>query len=825
MSAGLAFGIFNLTSIMIIVGVIIYSFYSINTVQTDVTTLASQTDVKFQDTDKNAIKMKNELSSNIQNTKQTVEGEIVKSHDDLDTSHKTMMGSLEKSMNDKISMLGTSTNSRFTDVANTMTSENIAIAKNFSNVNTSISNLDKNVSKRFIDMENTNSKQFSDMSTLINTRNQDIANKLAGTSSAFDKRFSDVQQQFKDMGANVENKLAGTSSAFDKRFSDVQQQFKDMGANTDKKYTDLNTAFSTLNADLTNFKTKTYTDDRNKLKEELMALQSKTVNDLQNSMKSNVDNVAKDLSNKINSSQVAYNDLKTKMDELQKRLNDQVNVYNQLNQNIAQSNGQGGASVTNTNEQIKQMAANIALTQQQIKSLLADQAKTDDNQNQATKDMQSQSSVLQAGIDAVKNTLNTQKTTIDTIVKSQQTYADGVAVQIADLQKKVMALTPQSTQGAQVQPIANAALQDIQNKFSDYQKQVAQTLVTQDGKIKTINDQLTLVQDQLKAVAPNTQSQVLNLQNQISSLQAQIKTSSDNLTALVASQNSAIQALQKQIASAGQSVVTSGLTPDQLTILNNAKASIADLTARITAAEKNIASIKIPSDLSQGGIISGDLTMKGNTIFAGGLSGAGIDRLKGEILASVPKVDFANVSNIAGPGIDKLKSDLLAALPVGKTGPVGATGSVGPQGPPGRDGAPGKDGAQGPPGRDGVPGKDGVQGPPGTAQLTGQLKLGGAWNSKVPVQISENTWIPYVDGNTFIRPGRDNGSVLVGDFSTSAVILGGQSGNVYMNANNLCVDDYCITKKQFKNLIMMAHPWGNTLNDAGNGKKTVNATY
>jgi hypothetical protein len=63
MSSGLIFGMVNLLLIIIIIGVILYTFYSINSVKSDVTSLINQTNLQLGDIDLNASEIKVELDS------------------------------------------------------------------------------------------------------------------------------------------------------------------------------------------------------------------------------------------------------------------------------------------------------------------------------------------------------------------------------------------------------------------------------------------------------------------------------------------------------------------------------------------------------------------------------------------------------------------------------------------------------------------------------------------------------------------------------------------------------------------------------------------
>lgn len=83
---------------------------------------------------------------------------------------------------------------------------------------------------------------------------------------------------------------------------------------------------------------------------------------------------------------------------------------------------------------------------------------------------------------------------------------------------------------------------------------------------------------------------------------------------------------------------------------------------------------KLKKDITlQGGHVDGDLTITGK-LTASDLSGAGVDRLKADILSAVPKTAFTNVQemkvagnvdiggNLTGVGVDKFKKDLLASV-------------------------------------------------------------------------------------------------------------------------------------------------------------------
>ena len=124
--------------------------------------------------------------------------------------------------------------------------------------------------------------------------------------------------------------------------------------------------------------------------------------------------------------------------------------------------------------------------------------------------------------------------------------------------------------------------------------------------------------------------------------------------------------------------------------------------------------------------------------------------------------------------------------PVGAQGIQGIPGQIGPMGPAGSNGAPGPQGLQGGPGQTGA---QGPQGPPGPNVLNAPFTMNQPYTGSNTTQLG-NSWFPFADNNTYIRPGVAgttlNGglagnTINIGDMGTTSVNIGMNGSTTTMN--------------------------------------------
>jgi hypothetical protein len=89
----------------------------------------------------------------------------------------------------------------------------------------------------------------------------------------------------------------------------------------------------------------------------------------------------------------------------------------------------------------------------------------------------------------------------------------------------------------------------------------------------------------------------------------------------------------------------------------------------------------------------------------------------------------------------------------------------------------------------------------------GHTKIGGSFGANKPVQISEHTWMPFSDGNTYIRPGRDRGTIHIGDWFANEVNLGKSDTPVNVKGNlnvqgpgTFCINNTCLTEADLRKI-------------------------
>ena len=95
--------------------------------------------------------------------------------------------------------------------------------------------------------------------------------------------------------------------------------------------------------------------------------------------------------------------------------------------------------------------------------------------------------------------------------------------------------------------------------------------------------------------------------------------------------------------------------------------------------------------------------------------------------------------------------------------------------------------------RPGKPGKDILIGDINTTNIG----IGG--DQTAAVRVGRESWLPYSDGNSYIRPGRPGRDIVIGDINTANVTVGSANNKTTVK-NQLCIDDVCITKADLSKL-------------------------
>ena len=667
MAAGIAFGLINLTAMVVVVGVIMYSFYSIKTVHGDVTTLASETSVKFDDVDVNSQKLKSNIDTDHQQKIAAMKAAIDTTHKtdltkvttDLDTSHKAMMASMQ-----------TDYNQQFATTKADYTSQFDTMHKDYTN-------------------------QFAETKADYTGQFGKATQRFDGIDTRLNKSFSDIDNQFQSTNTRMDKGLLDANTKIASTNDIMNSSFKKV----DNKFASVDSAFNTLSSDFTTFSTKTFPTSQDKLKNDLITLQQSTASKLQSDMKTAQDQtnqVISSMSQKMSDKFAAIDLIDAKQDTLDigmkqqiadakqtlqsqidttaKRLDDQVKIYNDLSKQLSASIGSDSTAFNDIRDSIKQVSNNITALQSQLNSQNTDLSSLKGSYNQFAASVTGQTQAFQTNIDSLKGSLADQKNSIDTLGKSQIAQADQVKAQIVDLQQKIIALTPNTTGQAQIQQISSAQLQDLQNKLTTYQNQIGTTIATQDGTIKSLTTQLNTLQAATTTLSNTNQGQLATMQQDLNGAKASITQQTTNFNTLLTTQNNQLQTLTNQVSALSNSVGSNGstLTPAQLATLQSAQAAITDMTNRVVALETSTKALDgrittlstkvdgivtklstLPTtfakDYSSGGTMSGDL---------------GVNNLRVNSTAQVTgpfKVD----GELSGAGFDKLKSDIASSASIG----------------------------------------------------------------------------------------------------------------------------------------------------------------
>lgn len=606
-----------------------------------------------------------------------------------------------------------------------------------------------------------------------------VQKEVTELSSQTEQHLMTTEKKTKQMDAKLEKQenvdIAGIKSGmtdmktdYGAQFSSVNKGLSDFKDATNKATSDLSDKFAAVNSDLTNFVTKQFPDSQSKLRSDIALLQQqaidglhkemsdanadqdKNMNDVRLAVQSKfgmidamdarldqqerdsaanlqrgMDTLNSNLGKKISDTETGF---QTLVASLQAKLDDQVSAYNQLQKLLAQTVGSDSTAFADYRSQLQDTNGNIQLLQKQLSQANADLAAAKASASQSSQMLTGQMTSMSAVIDTLKSQLSDQKTMVDTVTKQLADQTKQFSAQVTDLQSKVAGATSQPGSTGQVAQVSSNQLTGIQNSLATYQTQVSQQQIAQDGKISSLTDQVTALQKSVTDLSPQNQSQFVDMQTQIASVQGQMKQSSDQFNALVQAQNLQIQQLQKQISGIGSSVSSgSGMTPQQISMLNSVQAGMTDLTGKMTtlaassdANTKDITTLKsqvsglattvqgLPkttvSDFAKGGTMGGDLNVTGN------ISGPTITSLQ-KAVSSMPTVGPAGPAGAVGPagaagvGIASIAAsgaNMIIKTTDGKSTsipmPVGPQGGQGPAGPPGGQGIQGPPGAQGPAG-------------------------------------------------------------------------------------------------------------------------------
>jgi Chaperone of endosialidase/Collagen triple helix repeat (20 copies) len=216
MSVALAFGVFNLTSVLVIVGVLVYSFYSVKTVKTDVSNLSTDTQTKFKQVGESAQKMK----------------------EDIDTTHTKQIATMKENID-----------------ATHLQDRTAQLTKEIG------------ATKQVIDSQ---AKTMQDANKTNFARIDENVNKLTASTN---NNFVTLNNQF----ATLNQQVKTNQTTLDTKINAVD-------AKSTKNYTDINRAFDTYKVDFA----KANTESETKLKNDLIALQTTSINNLNKEMQTKI---------------------------------------------------------------------------------------------------------------------------------------------------------------------------------------------------------------------------------------------------------------------------------------------------------------------------------------------------------------------------------------------------------------------------------------------------------------------------------------------------------------------------------------------------------
>lgn len=638
MSVGLVFGLVNMTTIIVIIGVIMYSFQKQSQLNDGIKTLSTTTEKKFADQD-------------------VLEQKRIK---DLDSDHMKKVGDVDKLLSDKL-----------VEMDKLNKSSDAALKTEFtSGVEGVSAKVDKNYGE-YQQYKTTVNKSLTDLTTQVSSNFTTLDKKISNN-------FTTLDTAFKGLSAGIETLKSTTiPQSYENMKKEIMKLTEDSNNALKQEYTSAfaqqKTILSTLDQ---NYQTKfqLLDDVDTKTRETIMLMAQAIDQSLGNISSTNTEQ-------------------QQKLADLKNSLSSQVDTYNKLTQQATAQAASGLNVATSLQDQLQTVQNNIATIQKQVEGLLGDLNAYKTNNNQNISSMQGQLSTYQTLLDKLTSNLSEQRVSIETLTKQQATNVASVQAQVTDLQNRIQALTPTAT-GADAPQITNAALQELKDKLAAYQTAISASQVSQDGIIQTLQQKVTLAQEKLNSMEPANAAQFTNFQNQINTLQTSSSDYQKTINASLAAQNTQLVNLSKQLTALEDKVIALGTSTTSSSTLTAIQNSVDGLIQRASTLESSVATlttnlnalttrVNALVDFSKGGTMAGNLTVQGNFTATGTVSGAGFDKLKADVLAAVPKVDYSKpitmgssltvqgdtsiAGNLVGAGVDKLKSEILTSAKAAST--------------------------------------------------------------------------------------------------------------------------------------------------------------
>ena len=702
----LAFGIFNIASLVVVVGVVVYTYYYMTTLKTDVTSLAAQTNTMGN-------VLNTEIGTNMQQANQEIsdlDGVYAKKTSDMTTDYNTKFTTTKADYDGKFATTQADYNQKFAD---TKTDYDGQIATTQADYNSKFDATKKDYTTQIANTNNAMNTGFASLTAKVNQDYADLNTAFTGLSTDYStfktKTFPAAQSN-----------LANTFS------TSLAQANTTWGTNLQQTSNQLWAGLSNLSA--------TNTTNLAKISALQTALASQVAQQQALAAQMNATlgsdtNGLSQLSQQI--AQTAQN--VTTLQNNIKTLQDDMTSANAGQNQFAQT-AQG--QITTVQSEIDALKASLASQQTAITTAAT-------TQTSSTTNLQGEIAALQATISSL---------TPQSAAAAQSQTASSTA--LAQLQGALTALQTATTQTTnnQASQIAQLTTQlnslgtqvtnlgpSTQSGFTNLQGQItaAQALITQNNNAVT--------------AAITTQTAAL------AQLQAQVKalgtTTAQTGSALTPAQISQLNALSSAIIPGGSTGLQfnndgTGLVwgKGYSKIYDNADLHIEtddnmwmsapsklDITTpnMIVHGNVNANKVQLGTKFVMSGV--GDnqandewlrLTDTGGQNYSGGFAAGKMWTQNmdvegdGKVAGTLSANNLTIAGNITGPGATNLANSIMAGLPkaaAATVGPAGPKGDTGPQGPTGAVGPKGDTGPQGQLGGTGPAGPQGPQGPAGPA--------------------------------------------------------------------------------------------------------------
>jgi DNA repair exonuclease SbcCD ATPase subunit len=609
MSAGLAFGLINFVSVMVVVGVVMYSFYSVNTMQSDISTMANQANVKFQSVDAGLQTMDKAHTENLNKTKT-----------EIDTSHKTMLDVQKQDYSNQFAGLTAKYDKGLAD-ANTLIGSNKAeMDKKFTEFGTNVA---KDVSR----IDATIAKNYSDTTTTLNAMKQDYDKKDSGLYDRMLTGFGVTDKNFANVASFVDNKFASIDSAYGTMTADIKKLSGETIPNLEKN---INTKFASLDA--------------------IEARQDQfdtSITKVTDTLKSDITTASA-----VHAKQVteAETRLTAAIDDTKKRLDSQVAAYNTLSKELSASIGKDNTAIDNLKQNLTSVVANIDALSKQLNSLSVDLASLKTAQNDAITTTNTNIGRIQSTLDNLNEELQNNELQVANLTNSTSSSITSLRNDIKTLQNNILALTPSTTSGAQVQQITNSQLQQLQNDLSAIQSKVADNKAALDGTDAILRASIDGVKTSFNTYSGGNTTEVNTLKSKVDAINKTVETQGNNLAVLnsnLKDLSAQISALSTKVASGGSTTLTTDLAKEvaDTAAISELKQSMSTVTANISTLSSQLN--KLSTDVSTA-----------NAAFSGSISklDTSVSNIKNTIAQH--EVTMNNMTSTTNSSITQLRSDI-----------------------------------------------------------------------------------------------------------------------------------------------------------------------